>query len=255
MTGNITTKMPSLGILSPNQTNTQQAGNEFKAAVGEQKVAFAPAIPALGLAAIITVALVGCWGLVQNSAGNGKNGSSITLDDLDKLSRSLANLLQGKGDEDKFTPVARKVLANPEIRGKLEKAVGGTVLQAKTNKPAGKVDTKGKPAKATKKKGVGINLDAARKKLQNALTKNRADYKKLSDKLNGTTDEKGKTVTKSMNEKLKDFRTDNPPPHNEKQAADYKSLVDGDASIKNTMRELDATARNLESRLKSHTTN
>jgi hypothetical protein len=93
------------------------------------------------------------------------------------------------------------------------------------------------------------------KVIQAALEKNRADYKKLADKLNGTTDEKGKTVIKSMKEKLKDFRTDNPLPHNEKQASDYKSLIDGESSIKNTKRELDATARNLELQLKSLNTN
>jgi hypothetical protein len=140
MTGNVTTRMPSLGSLSPNHTNTQQAGNEFRSTVGEQKVAFAPAILAIPLAAIITVALVGCWALVQNAAGNNKNERPPTPEEL---ATSIANLLQGKGGEDKFTPVARKVLANPEIRGKLDAATGGAVLQAKTDKPAEKVDAKG----------------------------------------------------------------------------------------------------------------
>jgi hypothetical protein len=137
MTGIITTRMPYSAGLSANQANTQQAGKEFRSAIGEKKLAFAPAIPALGLAAIITVALVGCWALIQNSIGNSKNEPLPTPEEL---ARSIANLFQGKSDE--FTPIARKVLANPEIRGKLDAATGGTVLRADVGKQGGAENAK-----------------------------------------------------------------------------------------------------------------
>jgi hypothetical protein len=137
MTGIITTRMPYSADLSANQANTQQVGKEFRSAIGEQKLAFAPAIAPLALVAILAVALVGCWGLVQNSAGNSKNEPLPTPEEL---ARSIANLFQGKSDE--FTPIARKVLANPEIRGKLDAATGGTVLRADVGKQGGAENAK-----------------------------------------------------------------------------------------------------------------
>jgi hypothetical protein len=142
MTENITTKMPSLGILSPNQTNTQQAGKEFRSAIGEQKVAMGAVAAPVALVAIIAIALVACLPLVQNIIGDNKNGLFATPDDLDKLSRSLANLIQGNGKSDEFTPISKQLLNNPVIRTRIDKAIGGTIVRADLGKQGEVENTK-----------------------------------------------------------------------------------------------------------------
>ncbi len=212
MTGNITTRMPYSGVLSPKQTNTYQTGNEFRNAIGEQKVAFAVVIPPLALAAIVAVTLAGCWVMVQNAAGSNKNGPFLTLDDLDKLSSSVSNLLQGKSDEDKFTPVARKVLANPEIRGKLDAATGGTVLRADVEKKGGAGNpTSSKPTQTTKKKGGGKKPDN-----KNKINKNIVTLKERATKL--------KEIIKKTSDRMRELRRTNLKSLRGKELQEYDTL-------------------------------
>lgn len=180
------------------------------------------------------MALVGCWALVKNSTGSNKNERPPTPEEL---ASSIANLLQGKSDEDKFTPTARKVLANPEIRGKLDAATGGAVLRADIGKQGGaKNATPSKPTKTTKKKGGGKKPDDKDK-----INKNITTLQERSTKL--------KEIIKNTSDKMSKLRQTNLKSLRGKELQDYEILSKEWNSARVSLKDVELKLLELRGRL------